>query len=660
VKLAADMDQTAFKMNALIRNTEMTKKVMEDMRKIQEDSPFSFTEIADANRKLIAMSGNIQASTVALKGFTDIAAGAGTDVNTVIDKYVKMLEMGKVTMKDLVAMQQSAIPVVDALAKSLGKSREEILKLAREGKIGSGDIQKAFVLMATSTEFFAGAAKRADQTIGGVLGDVTDQLHYLGDEIGKIIVQSFGLKSFAGYITALGKQFEIWLKHINETNPALFKTAAVFTLIAAAIGPAIMVTGHFIQALGFVFGGLKTLSLVIATPWMAWTAAIAAAGVVLLTFFDNAETDSQSFGQGMIQVFEDIKLNGVIMLETAMLNLYRRWLLLKSEFQSGADYQATMALLRATSETENSLKERTQAAGYSGKSIKGYIGFDNLGAIMDDATKAMDSKTAEITKNQEELAKGFGMISESAGMANLDISEAMREMGQSTDESIDQQTAALERLKDHGYIPLQDSSKALSVGIAKDMNDSVRSVVMGTNSIADAFNNMMQRIMDSVANAIYDQTVGNFITGMVGNMGIDSIFSGIFGGGGGGGFGGTPGYSGMFSSPNTFSFGGAFASGGRPPMGVPSLVGEQGPELFIPDQSGTVIPHGASMGMLNQLGQSGQSVQVIQNISITPDLPSTTRRVIYEELPTIKQAAINGIQEQVSRGGRFARNIRGF
>lgn len=34
---------------------------------------------------------------------------------------------------------------------------------------------------------------------------------------------------------------------------------------------------------------------------------------------------------------------------------------------------------------------------------------------------------------------------------------------------------------------------------------------------------------------------------------------------------------------------GAFAKGGRPPPGRPALVGEQGPELFIPDQPGTIL-----------------------------------------------------------------------
>ena len=35
-----------------------------------------------------------------------------------------------------------------------------------------------------------------------------------------------------------------------------------------------------------------------------------------------------------------------------------------------------------------------------------------------------------------------------------------------------------------------------------------------------------------------------------------------------------------------------FANGGRPPVGKPSIVGERGPELFVPSTSGTIVPNG--------------------------------------------------------------------
>jgi hypothetical protein len=37
--------------------------------------------------------------------------------------------------------------------------------------------------------------------------------------------------------------------------------------------------------------------------------------------------------------------------------------------------------------------------------------------------------------------------------------------------------------------------------------------------------------------------------------------------------------------------GGMFADGGRPPLGKVSVVGEEGPELFVPDTAGTIVYH---------------------------------------------------------------------
>jgi len=61
-------------------------------------------------------------------------------------------------------------------------------------------------------------------------------------------------------------------------------------------------------------------------------------------------------------------------------------------------------------------------------------------------------------------------------------------------------------------------------------------------------------------------------------MGINSMLVGIFGSTGIGSFLG-------------------FANGGRPPVGRPSIVGERGPELFVPSSAGTIIPNNKIGGM---------------------------------------------------------------
>jgi hypothetical protein len=57
-------------------------------------------------------------------------------------------------------------------------------------------------------------------------------------------------------------------------------------------------------------------------------------------------------------------------------------------------------------------------------------------------------------------------------------------------------------------------------------------------------------------------------------------------------------------------FGGFFADGGNPPVNKPSIVGERGPELFVPKTAGTVIPNGAMGG-----GQQVVNNNYVYNVS---------------------------------------------
>lgn len=47
-----------------------------------------------------------------------------------------------------------------------------------------------------------------------------------------------------------------------------------------------------------------------------------------------------------------------------------------------------------------------------------------------------------------------------------------------------------------------------------------------------------------------------------------------------------------------------FADGGSPPVGVPSIVGERGPEIFVPKGAGTIIPNHMVKGYANGAGLS--------------------------------------------------------
>lgn len=88
-----------------------------------------------------------------------------------------------------------------------------------------------------------------------------------------------------------------------------------------------------------------------------------------------------------------------------------------------------------------------------------------------------------------------------------------------------------------------------------------------------------------------------------------------------------------------------FAIGGRPNPGEMSIVGENGPELFVPDGSGTVIPNGA-------LDSSGGGAQVVNHFNWSFGAGVTSAQVLAL-IPSIIEQTKSAVADSVMRGGGY-------
>jgi len=118
---------------------------------------------------------------------------------------------------------------------------------------------------------------------------------------------------------------------------------------------------------------------------------------------------------------------------------------------------------------------------------------------------------------------------------------------------------------------IEDAFQSLSDSINNDIKNGIAGLIRGTSTLGDMLNNIANKFLDVALN--------------------QALFGSILGSGGkkGGGILGAI---------------GLFANGGRPPVGRPSIVGERGPELFVPRTSGTIVPN-------NKLGGSNNTSVVV-------------------------------------------------
>jgi len=111
----------------------------------------------------------------------------------------------------------------------------------------------------------------------------------------------------------------------------------------------------------------------------------------------------------------------------------------------------------------------------------------------------------------------------------------------------------------------------IAQSIQSDIKEGIKGLIKGTSTLGDMLNNIADKFLDIALNqALFGNKLGDSVTG------------------------------------GLFKFLG-FANGGRPPVGKPSIVGEKGPELFVPRSSGTIVPN-------NKLGGGGSTNNVTVNV----------------------------------------------
>ncbi|MDD5034136.1 MAG: hypothetical protein PHE55_05205 [Methylococcaceae bacterium] len=122
------------------------------------------------------------------------------------------------------------------------------------------------------------------------------------------------------------------------------------------------------------------------------------------------------------------------------------------------------------------------------------------------------------------------------------------------------------------------SNAARSFGV--QMSSAFTQMVIYGKGFGDVMKSLLVLIAEAIIKAYVFKSIAGSLSGSSGFLGVIGSFFGGLGGvagevipAGGGGYG-------------------AFQTGGRPPMGELSLVGERGPEWFVPDRPGTIVPIG--------------------------------------------------------------------
>lgn len=173
---------------------------------------------------------------------------------------------------------------------------------------------------------------------------------------------------------------------------------------------------------------------------------------------------------------------------------------------------------------------------------------------------------------------------------------------------------------------VRENMRSAALDGVERLADTLTDVAMRTTTVKDAFRSMASSIVrDLVRIGIQRQITGPLAAALFGGLQQAPAQASV------------PRIGGAQQT--------ARAIGGPVQRGGTYMVGERGPEMFVPSRSGSIVPN-------NQMG--GDGVTIVQNINLSTGVQQTVRAEVMNMMPQIGNAAKSAVLDARRRGGNFA------
>lgn len=211
------------------KSTKQITKVRKNLQKFAEQTIYSSSDMASTYAQLAAVG--TKNTTKLVKGFGGLASAAEDPqqaMKTLSQQATQMAAKPKVQWEDFKLMVEQTPAGVSAVAKTMGKSTQQMIKDVQDGKIATEDFFNAVAKTGTNKQFtkMATEYKTVGQAMDGLTETVSNKLQPALDSVSSVGIKAVGaiadsLDKING--KAIAKKIEPFTKSMNSIATAFSK-----------------------------------------------------------------------------------------------------------------------------------------------------------------------------------------------------------------------------------------------------------------------------------------------------------------------------------------------------------------------------------------------------------------------------------------------------
>jgi tape measure domain-containing protein len=630
----AELETQTKSLEVLIGSVQRATEVIKELQQFAEVTPFTASELINTAKQLTAFGISGEKVVDITKRLGDIAGATGADLKGLAIAYGQVVTKGRLMGQELLQFQERGVSINSELQKMYGMTGGEIAKAMEKGRISAEAVEVAIIRLTDKGGKYANGAIAQSQTLAGKFSTLVDGIERLAQKLGKvlapalksILTQAIQTLDAINNVLAAGRGGEI-TRNLTGANTAisLGATSDGIDRIAKGLGQISNQKNKagIQQNLQALANYQSTLQRIGAEDPNA-NRAVQLQGVIQKKIRQNLDAQKQLNAAranivkpagvpalleetGAAKPKKDTAVDNAAKaaadeaarLKNALGSLGIEYSLKKQIY--GIDNKIFEANLRKDKQTAIRLEGEKKLAEINASIAK--LEFDKLtplekqgkiASLLADKTIAQRDTQQQLITNQVQVAQQ----AEAAIRPLIEEGELLKAKLAGTEQQYQKELLIRQILKDNPTLrrdevaaivtanqalqqtqaqaeQLKSVYSDIGMSIKSGVVDAIQGAINGTKSLGEAAAN----VLNNIAAKLLDVAI---------NM---ALFGAMSGTGTGGGL-----LGGLFKpSPR--------ALGGPVSAGSPYLVGERGPELFMPSRGGSIIPN-------NALGGGGTSVVV--------------------------------------------------
>ena len=661
-RVGAEFENLKLSLNTVFGSINAGQGAFDRIKSFAKQSPFQIQEVTKAFIQLRA--AGIEPNEKMLKTFAD-AASVAIDSLGAFQALVRITQRSKgggLGLEELEQLSDRGIPVYEILAEKMGVTRLAISDL---GKTAEGAAKIMAMLNEGLDERFGGAVDAKMQTLNQRISNMKDSFSGLAETIFEDLGVGTALKFFTDLTSDAGTAIDNFLKRTTqgvsqafldaENNPDRINILKDENLADEGL---MNESRNAVNTFGVHVGSSKGQEAIRRTiqgridfrkemmkkliQTMEESEALLKkqeAGARLKTESGNKLKEERKLAEDRVSFLEDLAsvaqstVSPITALEEKIAGLQTVF-----DSKNAEDIASAFAGL-LPDDVLKTLNAKLQA-------LKDQI-VDTATAATDTANRATDAAFKDKYGELQSAIEGTvtpatkleGIIARIALLSETNPDVLKKILGgMDYNEVLKALNADLEALG----TKTEEVSETLGTQLAQAVTNSANAfsnnfvtALMEGKSALSAFKDFAKNMVSQIISIFLQMAI------------INKILNSIFGGQQG------------FQELPTFNFGGGAgasdASGGHYNKGTPTLVGERGPELIIPNTSGSVMNN---MNTKNAMG-GGSTIVVNQSLNFSTGVVGTVRAEIQKMLPTIAEVSKASVLDASRRGGNFRKGLLG-